>query len=108
MRWTINGQPAAFATRGECLWKAAVVQSMPQPPPGAHFQGLIVDLRLRQGETLKDVHNLCERLFSVVVNQVGWFSGRRSTIRSWRATRHVDAASGCTVEVADSGVPRFT
>jgi hypothetical protein len=41
-----------------------------------------------------DVDNLCEPVFSVLVNRLQWFEGRRRNIRWWYASKKLSSESG--------------
>lgn len=49
-----------------------------------------------------DLDNLCERIFSVLVNRIGWFGARRPNIQGWRATKAVGTLTGVRVRVLDA------
>ena len=46
-----------------------------------------------------DIDNLCEPLFSVLVNRLGWFRGSRANIMWWQASKQAVASAGCDVTI---------
>jgi len=104
----IDGTPATFATAKEFAWKRALARQIPSPTLQGQETGLLLRFVLPSlapwGHPL-DVDNLCEPLFSVLVNRLGWFNGRRPNIRWWRATKEGGEALGCAITVSTEPVP---
>ncbi|MBA7608143.1 hypothetical protein ES703_15318 [subsurface metagenome] len=101
----VPGNPAPFATRGEQPWREALVSNLPQCPEGLHARGLVIDFYLADlaplGHPL-DVDNLCEPVFSILINRKGWFSGRRPNLTWWRASKCQSSSTGCQIEVSSN------
>ncbi|MCH7698808.1 MAG: hypothetical protein IH865_07715 [Chloroflexi bacterium] len=55
-----------------------------------------------------DIDNMCEPVFSTVINQLGWFGGRRPNLTWFRARRSVKTPSGCTVRLQQGDAPLFS
>ena len=108
----IEGRPATFATAGEKPWKSVLAASLPNPCMGGRELGLtarfVLPTLAPAGHPL-DVDNLCEPLFSVLVNRIGWFGGARPNIRWWLASKEVGPKPGCRLSLsADPAPPRDT
>lgn len=92
----IAGRPATFATRGEAPWRAALAAAVPPPSAGAargmRFEFVLESL-MRNGQPF-DLDNLCDPVFSVVINGMGWCGGRRPNMFWWHATRAVGRPTG--------------
>lgn len=104
----VPGNPAPFATRGEQTWRESLVSNLPQCLKGLHAHGLIIDFYLAdlapQGHPL-DVDNLCEPVFSILINRKRWFSGRRPNLTWWQASKRQSSLTGCQIEVSLSNAP---
>ena len=102
----ISGRPATFATAGEKPWKAAIEQQAPRPNPGVQERGMELAFELPSlapnGVPL-DLDNLCEPVFSSLVNRLGWFAGRRPNLAWWHATKQAAERSGCEVRISNEG-----
>jgi hypothetical protein len=65
-------------------------------------------LHLTDGDPrVPDVDNLCEPEFSVLVNKLGWFGGKRPNICWWRARKIFGEKSGCKMRLFSGSPPRF-
>lgn len=75
----VEGVPATWETKGEKPWKECLLQVL-APFDKPRCNGTELHFRLPslapKGHPL-DVDNLCEPEFSVLVSQLGWFSGKR-------------------------------
>lgn len=107
----VAGRPATFATAGEKPWKALLAAAVPKPAGTNTTRGVRLEFVLPtlapNGMPL-DVDNLCEPLFSAIVNGRGWFDGRRNKIEWWDATKRAagrDEAAGCWIRFDDSADP---
>ena len=96
----IPGTPAPFATRGEKPWKDQLTQAVPaQPDTGV---GLKLSFVLTSESTWArrtDIDNLCEPVFSVVVNKLGWFVGRRPNLECFWAEKRYGEPTGLELSV---------
>ncbi len=103
----VTGIPATFATAGERPWKDALANQIPQATVQAGLCGIVLRFQLRtltpNGMPL-DVDNLCEPVFSVLVNRQRWFGGRRPNIAWWHARKSHDATTGCDILLTDEGL----
>jgi len=103
LKFWVPGNPAPFATSGEQPWREALVSNLPQCTQGLHVRGLVIDFHLADlvplGHPL-DVDNLCEPVFSILINRKGWFSGSRPNLTWWRASKSQSSSTGCQIEVS--------
>jgi hypothetical protein len=104
----VAGLPATFATAGEKAWKNLIAVRIPAPSMGGREVGLsarfVVPTLAPAGHPL-DIDNLCEPLFSVLVNRAGWFGGARPNIRWWSASKEEGAEYGCRIAVSSNLTP---
>ena len=103
----VDGIPATFATAKEASWKLALGNAL--PAGGGHqAAGLRLDFMLPTlspaGHPL-DVDNLCEPVFSVFINKLGWFEGKRPNLMWWRATKGCGDPSGVRLTVEPVPAP---
>jgi len=102
----VQGRPATFATRGEVRWKECIATQIPNPSLNGSEKGIVLDFRLSSlapmGHPL-DVDNLCEPVFSILINKIGWFGGSRSNLIWWDATKQESKEIGCRMEVHTEG-----
>lgn len=103
MEFFVPGTPAPFATGGEREWRDVLVQTMPLPSMNGSETGveLCFNLELKGKYKPGDIGNLCEPVFSVMANRLGWFRGRRPNIQWWRATRQFAAPVGCSIRISN-------
>ncbi len=106
----IPGEPATFATEREASWKQVIAKAVPAAPISHQARGLILDFSAsslkRRGHPF-DVDNLCDPMFSVIVNNKGWFHHRRPNIRWWKAGLSLSERPGCRVTFCQGGAPEF-
>ncbi len=99
----VSGIPATFATKGEIPWRKALECSICSVPiPSNENFGL--DLKfilptLAPNNQPLDIDNLCEPVFSVLINKLGWFGGKRPNIKWWRAMKICGQPSGLQLSV---------
>lgn len=97
----IPGNPATFATTGEKQWKNILNRHISDGKGikvcGIGLQFYVKNLAPR-GHPI-DVDNLCEPVFSVLVNQLQWFGGSRSNIRWWYASKEQSDNSGLKLTI---------
>jgi len=114
LKFWVPGNPAPFATQGEKPWKEALLLHLPQCPERLCARGLVIEFYLAdlapRGHPL-DVDNLCEPVFSILINRKGWFGGRRPNLTWWRASKHQCSATGCQIqvfsnEISPIGIPK--
>lgn len=95
MFW-VPGLPATFATKKEAPWKETLKSSIPAPTDDT-VNGITMNFMLPtlapRNQPL-DVDNLCEPVFSALVNKIGWFGKKRSNIKRWRASKSSGSPSG--------------
>jgi len=97
----VPGIPATFATKGEILWKNALKRSIPVYPV-EEFNGLKLKFvlpTLAPNNQPLDIDNLCEPVFSVLINKLGWFGSRRPNLKWWHAIKACDQPSGLYLSV---------
>lgn len=102
----VEGIPATWETKGEKPWKERLLQELaPFDKPSCN--GIELHFRLPslapKGQPL-DVDNLCEPVFSVLVSQLGWFSGKRPNIQCWYATKSEGDPPGLRLLFKDDSV----
>ncbi len=106
-KFWVAGLPATFATAKEAGWKRALEDALPAGVGGA-AAGLRLDFILPTlspaGHPL-DVDNLCEPVFSVFINRLGWFGGKRPNLTWWRATKACSDPSGVRLTVEPGPAP---
>ena len=106
--FNVAGQPATFATAGEKPWKNLLAEGMPAASMGGREVGLsarfVLPTLAPAGNPL-DIDNLCEPLFSILVNRAGWFGGVRPNIRWWCASKEEGAEHGCRITVSSDPTP---
>ncbi len=91
----IPGTPATFATSGEKQWKDQLAQSVPAQPDAG--MGLKLSFVLSNESTWArktDIDNLCEPVFSIVINRLGWFGGRRPNLEFFWAEKRYGEPTG--------------
>lgn len=65
-------------------------------------EGIIAEFRLQTFEHNGkpfDIDNLCDPLFSILVNKKWWFGGKRQNIKWWRASKVIDTNTGCNLQL---------
>ncbi len=106
----IAGEPATFATKRERPWKEAIRQAVPAGESCCDRGGMLLDFQVessQRGGQPFDIDNMCEPVFSTVINQLGWLGGRRPNILWFRARRLLKTPSGCTVRLEQGMAPEF-
>jgi len=107
-KFWIPGFPATFATAREAPWREALEKALPNAPDGVIPIGVLlsfsVEATTRGGQGF-DLDNLCEPVFSVLVNRKGFFGGKRPNIRWWHASRRVASPGGCRIEPSNHNSP---
>ncbi len=96
----IPGTPAPFATHGEKPWKDELAQAVPDQPNAG--MGLRLSFVLSDTSTWArktDIDNLCEPVFSVVINKLGWFGGRRPNLEFFWAEKRYGEPVGLELSV---------
>lgn len=104
----VAGHPATFATGGEKRWKKTLFDGISAPSMTGREAGLTARFVLAtmapNGMPL-DIDNLCEPLFSVLVNRVRWFGGKRQNIKWWSASKEMGENHGCYVTISSAPSP---
>ena len=49
-----------------------------------------------------DIYNLCEPVFSSLINKKGWLGGKRPNLKWFRATKMIDIKHGCSFKICNS------
>jgi len=86
----IYGEPKTYSTNGEKEWKEKIrnVIGNYRIYKEGTYHGICMRFFLSPEKIKKiDVDNLCEPVFSSVVNWCNWFYGRRSNIGWWHAEK---------------------
>jgi hypothetical protein len=104
----VPGQPTPFANPPyEALWKQALSSHLPASQSALKGDGIALDFFLAPGRyNRRDLDNLCEPVFSVLVNQKRWFEGRRPNIAWLQATKTLSEESGLRIRLLDEA-PRL-
>ena len=104
----VQGNPATFATKGERPWKETLAKTLPKYSLDLQERGLILEFNLSDlmphGQPL-DVDNLCEPVFSILVNGKGWFNGKRPNLQWWVASKKQKIPTGCRITLASRSPP---
>lgn len=106
---TIPGIPSSYSTPKEKPWKESLKAFLPSAlDMDVAATGLVVNFRVsgpQSGRLAVDLDNLCEPLFSVLVNQKGWFGKKRSNIQWFKATKVYEEPFGCDLVLMESLPP---
>lgn len=98
----IDGIPGTYATKKEGPWKKAISEQAPGPSLGGKEIGISLRFVLPTltpvGQPL-DVDNLCEPVFSVLINRIGWFDGSRPNLHWWQASKEAGSVHGCRITI---------
>lgn len=98
----IPGEPATFSTRGEKPWKETLKKGIPEKKAFSKEKGVIADFYLKNlapNNQPLDLDNLCDPLFSILVNNKKWFWGRRPNIKWWIASKNQSDTTGCKISL---------
>ena len=102
IKFKVEGLPATFATPLEKEWKQKLQNQIESPSFQGRENGLILKFIVpsfkRNGHPF-DVDNLCEPVFSVLVNKIGWFRGFRPNILWWQASKEIGENPGCIFDI---------
>jgi hypothetical protein len=98
----VKGTPAPWANPGESNWKNAMRRQVPKAGDANGLKGLVMEFGYRGRG---DLDNLCEPVFSIVVNEKRWFGGRRSNIEWWIASKESKRA-GCKIVTSSDESPK--
>lgn len=86
------------------------MRKIPIRAAGASGRGLVLEFECssstRRGQPF-DIDNLCEPVFSILMNSRGWFSGHRPNMLWWRAVRRLSNSPGCQIRVFSSEAPEI-
>jgi hypothetical protein len=98
----VRGRPASFATAGEQPWRQRILADLAGLIP--HSQPAFLELDFVVARAIgyaegADLDNLCEPVFSTLVNRLGWFGGRRPNVMAFRARKVVGQDTGCRVRI---------
>jgi hypothetical protein len=107
MKAWISGQPAPFATAGERSWKDGMAAQVPAPF-GEYCVGIVLNFSLRDDHGWPghpDIDNLCEPVFSTVINRLRWFGGSRTRLVWYLATKHPGADVGALISLTSDPAP---
>lgn len=91
----IPGRPATFATRHEVPWRDTIKRYIAGNKNIYHSVELEFFITKENIEKYAfDVDNLCEPVFAALASGMGWYSGKRSNIQSWKASKKEREISG--------------
>jgi hypothetical protein len=103
---SVPGIPSSYSTAKEKPWKEALNTHIPLAPLlGSVATGVIVNFRVPRpqvGHRKVDLDNLCEPLFSVLVNQKHWFGKTRPNIQWFKVTKSHEEPYGCDIALMES------
>lgn len=98
---SVPGIPSSYSTPKEKPWKEALNTHIPLAPLlGSVATGVVANFRVPRpqvGHRKVDLDNLCEPLFSVLVNQKHWFGKTRPNIQWFKVTKSYEEPFGCDV-----------
>jgi hypothetical protein len=98
----VEGVPTGYSNANEQDWKQRLLNGIGSPSMGGNEFGVALHFGLPslsvRGRPF-DLDNLCEPVFSVLVNARRWFGGKRTNIRWWRATKCVSTQVGCSIAI---------
>jgi hypothetical protein len=103
----IAGRPAPFATAGERTWKDLLAAQMPAPS-GRTPTGMVIEFTLEPGVAWPahpDIDNLCDPVFSTLVNRLGWFGGSCPNLAWYLATKRPGSELGALITVLARPAP---
>lgn len=104
----VDGEPSSFSTAREKPWKINLEQQIPDKDRNGIEKGIVLDFHLKSMKInghYFDVDNLCEPVFSILINKIGWFKGKRPNIQWFRASKINDIQSGCGFTIYNSLEP---
>ena len=103
MRFDVYGEPYPFATNGEKQWKQDLIEQIPQKNSSSKEIGAILSFEYDPilHNSLLDVDNICEPVFSILINNKGWFDSKRPAMQWYRATKKQGSKSGCIIEMVE-------
>ncbi len=107
MKAWISGRPAPFATAGERPWKDAMAEQVPASL-GEYSAGMVLDFSLRDDHGWPghpDIDNLCEPVFSTVINLLRWFGGSRTSLVWYLATKRLGTNVGASISLTSDPAP---
>jgi hypothetical protein len=107
MKALIAGRPAPFATAGERRWKDAIAVQVPASS-GEYSAAMVLDFSLRGDHgwpSHPDIDNLCEPVFSTVINRLRWFGGSRTGLIWYLATNRPAADEGAMIALTSDPAP---
>jgi len=99
----VYGEPYPFATNGEKQWKQDLMGQIPQKNSQSKELGAILSFEYNPilHNNLLDIDNICEPVFSILINNKGWFGGQRPNMQWYRATKKQGSKSGCNIEMVE-------
>lgn len=100
----VKGKSATFATKREKEWKENLGNQIPDYNTNCYEKGLIIDFHFTAMEVNGhpfDVDNLCEPVFSVLINKKGWFKGARPNLQWFRASKIKNIRDGCEILISN-------
>lgn len=105
----VPGTPATFATWGEKPWRLELERHLAgvQVPGGE--TGLVFEFdvaTMTPGGIPRDLDNLCEPVFSVVVNRLAWLGGSRTRIEWWSASVRIGVPTGLRLQLGSERLIR--
>lgn len=107
----VHGIPSSYSNPPrDAAWRAALAMTLPFAPAIMGSQGIKADFVLLPADWSRkgnDLDNLCELLFSVLINARRWIGGRRPNLRWYRVSKKPGEPSGCLVDVVESMAPTF-
>lgn len=102
----IDGHPATYSTKREPEWKARLFECLSGVESCRNeelYLRFILSTLAPRRQPL-DIDNLCEPVFSTLVNKLGWFNGNRRNIHHWRATKETGRPSGLQLAIGSNGI----
>ena len=103
MPFFIKGEPATFATKSEENWKQILASAIPLCQGVNKYSGITLRFTLSSSTHNSqpfDLDNLVEPVFSVLIGEKGYFSGKRTNLLWWYAKKNIGTPAGVEIELS--------
>jgi len=103
MPFFIKGEPATFATTSEKVWKQILASAIPLCQGVNKYSGIALRFTLSSSTHNSqpfDLDNLVEPVFSVIIGEKGYFSGKRTNLLWWYAKKNIGTPAGVEIELS--------
>ena len=96
----MSGTPVGFSNSGEPLWKEKLEEQIPDNVDYVFHSGIKIDFSLESFQTRnqwRDLDNLLDPVFSVVINNKDYLNGGRKNIEWFNASMREKQPTGCNI-----------